>query len=180
MAPVITLILFIAISAYGFFVVGGFEGFGYAIIGFGFLIVGVAGTLLLPWLARRSKVKGFGINDKLILIILPILFFAIIGSAFYFDQEYWIIDEGENSYMGETYYEVTTISEGRKQVTLVLGKEYSGKNVEVDNVSRWESTEITIKITDEGMEDKTPYIWIGLDEIKDPLTIQTTDGVVIE
>ena len=82
--------------------------------------------------------------------------------------------------MGETYYEVTTISEGRKQVTLVLGKEYSGKNVEVDNVSRWESTEITIKITDEGMEDKTPYIWIGLDEIKDPLTIQTTDGVVIE
>jgi len=31
-----------------------------------------------------------------------------------------------------------------------------------------------------GAEDKTPYIWIGVDEIKDPLKIQTTDGVVIE
>lgn len=180
MAPIITLILFIAISAYGFFMVGGFEGFGYAIIGFGFLIVGVTGTLLLPWLSRRSKAKGYGKNDNLMLIILPVLFFTAIGSAFYFNQNYWIIDEGENSYMGETYYEVTTISEGRKQVTLVLGEEYSGKEVEVDNVSQWDSTEITINITDDGAEDKTPYIWIGVDEINEPLTIQTTDGVVIE
>lgn len=180
MTPVIILILFIAISAYGFFVVGGFEGFGYAIIGFGFLIVGVAGTLLLPWLSRRSNAKRYGKIDKLMLIILPVLFFTTIGSALYFDQNYWIIDEGENSYIGETYYEVTTISEGRKQVTLVLGEEFSGKEVEVDNVNQWDSTDITINIVDGGEKDKTPYIWIGLDEIKDPLTIQTTDGVVIE
>lgn len=36
--------------------------------------------------------------------------------------------------MGESYYEISTISEGNKQITLVLGEEYSGKEVEVENV----------------------------------------------
>lgn len=180
MAPIITFIFFIALSVYGFVMVGGFDGLGYVIIAFGFLIAGVVGTLLLPGLSRRSKSKEFGKNDKLMLIVLPIVFFTVIGSAFYFDQNYWIIDQGENSYMGESYYEISTISEGNKQITLVLGEEYSGKKVEVENVSQWDSTDITINIVDGGAEDKTPYIWIGVDEIKDPLKIQTTDGTVIE
>ena len=39
---------------------------------------------------------------------------------------------------------------------------------------------LRLKMSGSGAEDKTPYIWIGIDEIKDPLKIQTTDGVVIE
>ena len=79
---------FIALSVYGFIMVGGFEGLGNVIVAFGFLIAGVIGTLLLPGLSRQIKSKEFGKNDKLILIVLPLIFFAVIGSAFYSDQNY--------------------------------------------------------------------------------------------
>lgn len=179
-APVITFLFFIAISLYGFIIVGGFDGLGYVLIAFGFLIAGVAGTLLLPGLSRRSKSKECGKSDKLMLIVLPLIFFTVIGSAFYLDRNYWVIDEGEKTYMGDSYYEISTISEGNKQVALTLGEAYAGKTIEVENINHRGSTDITINIVDSRSDDKTPYIWIGLYDINEPLTIRTTDGTIIE
>ncbi|WP_010651556.1 YesK family protein [Oceanobacillus massiliensis] len=179
MAPIITFFFFIAVTAYGVIVIRGFEGMGYGLLGVGFLIASIVGTLLLPLLTRSKGARQFGKKDKLILFTLPILFFATIGLSIYFEQGYWIIEtnyvEGEGN-----YYEISTISEGKKQVSLILGEKYFGKDIEVEKVSKWGPTEITVKIVDGGNEDKFPYIRIGLDEIKDPLKVQTTDGVVFE
>lgn len=185
LAPIITFLLAIAITAYGLIIIGGFEGMAYGFLAAGFLIVSIAGTLLLPLLTRKEASRQFRKKDKLSLVILPIIFFAAIGLVIYSDQGYWLIDKGTKSYVQEengmdTYYRVSTISEGKRQVTLMLGEKYSGKEIKVDSVSKWGPTEITVELTDGNNENKTPYITIGLDEIKEPLKVQTTDGVEFE
>ena len=77
------------------------------------------------------------------LIVLPLIFFTVIGSAFYLDRNYWVIDEGENTYMGDSYYEISTISEGNKQVALTLGEAYAGKTIEVENINHRGSTAVS-------------------------------------
>lgn len=187
LAPVFTFLLAVAITAYGLFVVRGFEGMAYGFIGVGFLIVSIVGTLFLPVLVRRKGSEQFKKKDRVTLVILPIIFFTIIGLNIYFDEVYWIVDQGEITYKEEVrrdglenYYEVSTISEGRKQVELMLGKEYSGKEIVVENVTKRGPTEITVNIVEGEVTDKVPFIIIGLDEIKEPLTVQILDGVVIE
>src|SRR5699024_6993526 len=129
LAPIITFLSAIAITAYGLIVVRGFEGMVYGFLAFGFLIASIAGTLLLPFFVRRKNSQQFKKKDKVGLVILPIIFFATIGLAIYSDDGYWIIEKGTTPYVQEegrpeSYYHISTISEGRKQVKLVLGKQY--------------------------------------------------------
>ncbi|WP_208585899.1 hypothetical protein [Gracilibacillus suaedae] len=185
LAPIVTFLFSIVVTAYGFIVIRGFEGMAYGFLAAGFLIVSIVGTLLLPLLVRRREPQEFKKFDKIILAILPIIFIATIGLVIYSDQGYWIIDKGETTYTedagrDESYYRTSTISEGKKQVTLRLGEKYLGKEIVVESVSKWGPTEITVKIVEGENKDKTPYIMIGLDEIREPLKVQSTDGMVFE
>ncbi|MBD8069601.1 YesK family protein [Bacillus sp. PS06] len=181
MAPTITFLTSIAITAYGLLVIRGFEGMGYGMLGAGFLIVSIVGTLLLPLFIRNKDSQPFRKKDKAILVILPVIFFATIGLSIYYEQVYWIIDQGGHNYeewqQKESYYEISTISEGSKQVTLVLDEEYAGKEIEVEKVSKRGPTEIMVNIVDGNNKNKTPYIKIGLYEIHEPLIVQTSDGI---
>lgn len=179
LAPIITFLMAIGVTAYGLFFVGGFEGMAYGLLGLGFLTVSVIGTLLLPLFIRKKPSQKINKRDKISLGILPILFFLTIGLIVYSDKGYWIIHEGITKGEKEGY-KVETILEGRKEVLLILGEDYLGKAIEVKRVSRRGPTEITVEIIEGEHTDMAPYIQIGLDEIKEPLKVQTTDGVIFD
>lgn len=179
LAPIITFLMAIGITAYGLFFVGGFEGMGYVFLATGFLFISIIATLLLPLLIRKKSTQQFKQGDKMSLFILPIIFFLTIGMMIYSDKGYWVIHQGETS--GEMEgYKTSTILEGRKEVLLMLGEEYLGKEIEIKKVSRRGPTEITVEIVNSENKNKSPYIRIGLDKINEPLKVQTTDGVIFE
>ncbi|BAC13206.1 hypothetical protein [Oceanobacillus iheyensis HTE831] len=181
LAPIVTFLFSIGIAAYSIIVIRGFEGMGYLFLAAGFLITSVIVTIFLPKLIRRKSSKQFKRSDKFSLVFLPIIFFSMIGLVIYSDQGYWIINQGStDSYAEIEGYRVSTISEGNKQVSLLLGKDYTGKKIEVENVSKRGPTEITVNILEGEEEDKTPFIEIGLDEINEPLKVQTTEGLIFE
>lgn len=180
LAPVVTFLFSLIIVAYSIFFVGGFEGMAYLFVAGGFLIISVIGTLLLPIITRRIKSQQLHKGDKISLVVLPILFFAIIGLTIYSDDGYWIIAQASAAPAETEGYRISTISEGKKEITILLGEEYLGKEIQVEDVSKWGSTEITLKLIDEGVDGKVPFIQIGIDEIKEPLKLQTTDGVIFE
>lgn len=179
-APVITFLFFGMIVAYSLFVVRGFEGIGYLFIAVGFFIVSIVGTLLLPLLIRRIESQHLNKRDKISLLLLPIIFFATIGITIYSEDGYWIIEQASAAPVETEGYRISTISEGSKEVTLLLGEKYLGKEIEVENVSKWGSTEIILKFVDGGDYDKVPFIQIGIKEINEPLKVQTTEGVIFE
>lgn len=179
LAPIITFLMSLGLTAYSLFFVGGFEGMGYGLLALGFLIVSIIGTLLLPLLIRKKPSQQFNKRDKISLLILPIMFFLTIGLIFYSDKGYWIIEQGATS-GGEEGYEIFTISEGKKEVFLVLGEEYLGKEIRVKKVSKRGPTEIILEIVEGENKNKSPYIRIGLDEINEPVKVQTTDGVIFD
>lgn len=180
LAPIVTFIVAFFIVLYGLFKVGGFEGMAFGIIGATILAVSVIGTVLLPFL-KGLRNSEFSIVDKTILIIIPVLLFAFIGWMISSNQGYWINEEGVKIAGKDTssYYFVSTISEGKKQIYIQLGEDYVGKRLEIKNVKTFGNTVITIKVSDKGEAEKLPYIVIGLDKIVEPLVIQTTDGEVI-
>lgn len=180
LAPIITILISAVIVAYGLFFAQGFDGMAYLLIGVGFLIVSILGTLFLPLLARRGKPQSLNKGDKISLFILPVIFLAILWIGFGSVEDYWIIDQADTEPAETEGYRISTISEGRKAVTILLGEEYLGKEIEVENVHVQGSTEIILRFEDEGNEDKVPYLQIGLNEINKPLKIQTTDGMVFE
>jgi len=182
----ITFLAAILITVYGFVFFHGFEGMVYGFFGLGFLITAISGTIILRFLASDGVKKPFVKRDKLILITTPIIFLSSLMLLIYSADNYWIIDEGSTKFVQgddgefENYYRVTTISEGRKQVTLTLGEEYLGKDIDVKKVRQKDSTEILVEIGEGEQPDQTPYIMIGIDEIKEPLSVKTTEGVTFE
>ncbi|MGM0904436.1 MAG: hypothetical protein ACQEXB_25475 [Bacillota bacterium] len=185
LAPITTVLAAVLVTAYGMFIVGGFEGMAYGILAVGIFLAGLGGVMVLPFLGKMKK-KPLSIFDKVGLVLLPLILFGTISLNFYLDEGYWIIEEGAAPYKEknakeelQSHYRISTISEGMKQVTLIFGKEYVGKDIEVEKVSKWGSTEITVKMIESENKDEIPYIMIGLDEIKEPLKVQTTDGTVI-
>lgn len=180
LAPVITFLFSGIIVAYSLFMVGGFEGMGYLFIAVGFFIVSILGTLLLPLLIRKIESQQLNKRDKISLLLLPIIFLATIGIGILLDDEYWIIEQASAAPVETEGYRISTISEGSKAITLLLGEKYLGKEIEVENVSKWGSTEITLKFVDGGANDKVPFIQMGLNEINEPLKVQTTDGDIFE
>lgn len=182
LAPVITFLLSFVMAAYSVIVVGGWEGMAVLFLAAGVFIISMVGTLLLPLIVRNKGAQPYTKANKVSLAILPIVLFATLGSLIYFDKGYWVIDEGGTLYVEEndqhSYYKVSTILEGRKQLYLTLGHEYRGKHIEIDKISKWGPTSVTVKIIDGQDEKKVPFIKIGLDKIREPLTVQTTDGVV--
>lgn len=180
LAPVITFLVSGIIVAYSLFFVGGFEGMGYLFIAGGFFTSSVIGTVLLPLLTRRIESKQLNKRDKVSLMILLIVFFATIGFFTLSEKNYWIIEYTSAAPVETDGYRISTISEGNKEVTLLLGEKYLGKEIEVENVDLNESgsTEITLKFVEGGNYDKVPYIQIGIKEINEPLKVQTTDGVI--
>lgn len=188
MAPLVTFFTAILVTVFGLIVIGGFEGMGYGLIGAGFLLVGIVGTIILPFKVRTIEKSQLKKKDKISLLILPLLFIGTIFLIIYVDSNFWIIDKGVMTYVEEdeqsisieNSYRVSTISEGKKAIYLSLGKEYLGKKIEVESVSEWGPTEITVKIVEGNHSNKVPYLKIGVDEINEPLLVETTDGVVIQ
>ncbi|MEB2302603.1 YesK-like family protein [Lysinibacillus xylanilyticus] len=181
LAPIVTFLIAVLTVLYGLFKVGGFEGMGYGIIGVGILTAAIGGTLLLPFM-KGIKQSEFNKVDKSILFIVPALIFAIIVWTIALDEGYWIIEEGVIEAGNDTpsFYEVSTISEGSKQIHIQLGEKYEGKYLEVKDVKTMGNTEITVKVVDKGnAKEGLPFIEIGLDKIVEPLVVQTTDGEII-
>lgn len=179
MAPLVTFIAALLITAYGLLKVGGFEGMVYGFLGVCFIVVAIVGVLILPFIAKKLNGKQLNKVDKSLLVILPIIFLATIGMIGYSEDGYWVIDKGAviiNNDQPESYYNVTTISEGAKQVHIQLGEKYAGKWIELKKVKKIGNTEVILKIVDEVDNNKQPFITIGLDEINEPLKIETTDG----
>ncbi|MGF3104663.1 hypothetical protein [Rossellomorea sp. DUT-2] len=182
----ITFLAAVLITAYGFVFIHGFEGMVYGFFGLGFLITAISGAIILRFLASEGVKKSFVKRDKLILITTPIIFLSSFMLLIFSDDNHWIIDEGSTKFVQgedrefENYYRVTTISEGRKQVTLTLGEEYLGKDIDVKKVRQKGGTEILVEIGEGEQPNQTPYIMIGIDEIKEPLSVKTTEGVTFE
>lgn len=177
LAPIVTFLIAVFTVVYGMFKVGGFEGMGFGIIGVGILIAAMVGTLLLPF-TKVLKKSEFNKVDKSILFIVPVLIFSIIGWAITLDEGYWINEEGVIVAGNDTssYYEVSTISEGMKQIHIQLGEKYKGKHLEIKDVKTLGNTEITVKVVDKEKATGLPFIKIGLEKIVEPLVVQTTDG----
>ncbi|MEK4080045.1 hypothetical protein [Solibacillus sp. FSL K6-1126] len=180
LAPVITFLFSGMIVVYSLFLVGGFEGMGYLFLAVGFLIVSIVGTLLLPLLIPKIKSQPINKKDKISLLLLPIIFFATIGISIFSQDGYWIIEQASAAPVETEGYRISTISEGSKAITLLLGEKYLGKEIEVESVSKWGSTEIVLKFVDGGDDDKVPFIQIGLNEINESLKVQTTDGKIFQ
>lgn len=183
-APLVTFLAAVLLTLYGIIIVGGFEGlFGYGMIGLGFLIIAIIGTLLLPaWLRRGGGPKEFTRMDLVSMFLLPFLLIAIIFSLNIFNKDYWISEAGTQPYndLNMEGYSISTISEGRKMVYIELGEDYQGKTINVDKVSHRGGTTILLDVDEEGKKGEVPFIKIGLDHIKDDLTVKTTGGDVIE
>ncbi|MGM9986216.1 MAG: hypothetical protein ACI35O_03205 [Bacillaceae bacterium] len=182
LAPLVTFLAALLITAYGLFKVRGFEGMAYGVLGACFLSIAIVGVMLLPFFAKKINDRRLTKVDKSILVILPIIFFASIGLLIYTNEDFWVIDKGvvmENTAPSDSYYNVSTISEGAKQVHIQLGEEYVGKGIEIEKVKTVGNTEIVVKVVDGTDINKVPYITIGLDEIVEPLKVKTTDGKVI-
>lgn len=178
-APLVTFIAALLITAYGLFKVGGFEGMAYGFLGVCFIVIAVVGVVILPFIAKKLKVNELNKIDKSLLVILPIIFFATIGLIVYSDEGYWVIDKGAvmiNNDRNESYYNVTNISEGAKQVHIQLGEKYAGKWIEIKKVKTIGKTEVILKIVDGDDSNKQPFITIGMDEIVEPFKINTTNG----
>ena len=186
LAPLVTFFVSILITVYGWLFVGGFEGMSYGILALGFWVVSILGVIFLYGFILKTDKKVFTKKDKLGLYILPIVFVTSLAIILVLDENYWIIEDGHEAYIerkgaeGQSYYKVFTIAEGAKQVYIVMGEEYTGKNMEVEKVSTWGSTKITVKITDGNSKKSVPFLRIGLDEIKEPLEVITTDGLRIQ
>lgn len=180
LAPVITFLFSGMIVAYSIIMVGGFEGMGYLFLAVGFFIVSIFGTLFLPLLIRRIESQHLNKKDKISLLLLPIIFFATIVISIFSQDGYWIIEQASAAPAETEGYRISTISEGSKEITLLLGEKYLGKEIEVESVSKWGSTEIILKFVDGGDEDKVPFIQIGLNEINESLKVQTTEGKIFQ
>ncbi|MFF2179482.1 hypothetical protein ACFVT8_23970 [Lysinibacillus sp. NPDC058147] len=181
LAPIVTFLIAVLTVLYGLFKVGGFEGMGFGIIGVGILTAAMGGTLLLPFI-KGIKQSEFNKVDKSILLIVPVFIFAIIGWTITSNKGYWVNEEGliEAGNDTSSYYEVSTISEGMKQIHIQLGEKYEGKHLEVKDVKTLGNTEITVKVVDKGnAKEGLPFIEIGLEKIVEPLVVQTTDGEII-
>lgn len=183
LAPLVTFVVAFLVIAYSLLIIRGFEGMAYGFLGACFFIVALVGVLCLPFITRKMKREHLNKVDKLLLFIIPVIFFTTIGFMGYTDKGYWIIDEGgimERYQTSDSYYNVTTISEGAKQVHIQLGNKYVGKGIEIKKVKTLGNTEIIVDVTDGPDSDLKPYITIGLDEIVEPFKVQTTDGEAIE
>ncbi|MGN7479847.1 YesK family protein [Solibacillus silvestris] len=180
LAPVITFLFSGMIVAYSLFLVGGFEGMGYLFLAVGFLVVSIVGTLLLPLLIPKITSQHLNKRDKISLLLLPIIFFATIGISIISQDGYWIIEQASAAPVETEGYRISTISEGSKAITLLLGEKYLGKEIEIKNVNKWGPTEIILRLVDGGDDDQVPFIQIGLKEINEPLKVQTTEGVTFE
>jgi hypothetical protein len=184
--PLINFLAAFIVTAYGFVYIQRFEGMAYGFLGLGFLITAILGTISLRCLAGRGERKSLVKRDKFTLIAMPIIFITSLLILIYSSDNYWIIDEGSTKFVQgdnreyENYYRVTTISEGSKQVTLTLGEDYVGKDIDVEKVRQKDRTEIIVHIGDGENLNETPYIMIGIDEIKEPLSVKTTEGVTFE
>ncbi|UOQ95197.1 hypothetical protein MUO14_09855 [Halobacillus shinanisalinarum] len=186
LAPIVTFLTSLGVTAYGFIKIRGFEGMAYGFLGAGIFSIAVLGTIMLPFIISKINDKQLNKRDKGILVISPLILFATIGLVLYTDENYWVIGEGLTPYDNQeknqpldSYYRVSTISEGKKQVHISLGEKYIGKEVEVENVKTIGNTEITVKMIDGDESNKIPYIQVGVDQIVEPLKVQTTEGDVI-
>ena len=177
-APVVTLFVALFVILYSIFKIGGFEGMGYGLLGASILTVAIIGFIVLPFLPKKRS-NELNKIEKTLLVILPIVFFITIGSLIFLNKSYWIIDQGQIEISGPSYYYVTTISEGAKQLHIQLGEEYEGKAIEVEKVKKIGNTEVILKIIDRADDTKEPYITIGLDTIVEPLEVRTTDNEII-
>ncbi|MCP3033139.1 YesK-like family protein [Halobacillus sp. A1] len=181
LAPLLTFITALTIILYSLFFVRGFEAMGYIFLAGGIFLISVLGTIALPLLTKSSKITKVSIGDKIGLFVLPVVFFTTIFFVTLNDSgdDYWINEEGHMSVQEDTknHYRVSTISEGNKEIFIRLGEEYIGKKIEVEEINQNESTEVVLNmVEDENESRKSPFIFIGLNEINEPLTVRTTEG----
>ncbi|PBB06281.1 YesK family protein [Salimicrobium humidisoli] len=179
LAPLMTFLTAITIILYSYFFVRGFEGMGYVFLAMGILVVSILGAIAIPSLTTSARLMRFTRGDKVGLIVLPVIFFTIVLIPVLNGKDYWIIEQGEMTIQNNTenHYRVSTISEGNREIFIRLGETYAGQKIEVEGINQKDGTEVVLHmVKGQGASDKSPFIYIGVDEIEEPLTIRTTAG----
>ncbi|MCA1012819.1 hypothetical protein [Halobacillus halophilus] len=182
LAPLLTFLTALGVVLYSIIIVRGFEAMGYLFLAGGIFLISVLGTALLPLLTKSEKLRKVSLWEKIALFVLPVVFFATIFIATSAGKGYWIVNEGHAVVQNEmeSYYSLSTDSNGDKEIYVKLGKEYKGEKVEVQEVNQNDDTEVVVHVmeseSNENNANKAPFIIIGLDEIKEPLTVRTTEG----
>ncbi|KHF38128.1 hypothetical protein [Halalkalibacter okhensis] len=181
LAPIVTFLIAFFIVLYGIVKMSGFEVMGFWFLAAGICIVAIIGTIALLFMKGMKK-SNFNKVDKSILVLIPVIIFSFIAFTLSSNHSYWIIDEGMIMSEEETptYYQVSTISEGKKQIYVQLGEEFVGKVIKINDIKTLGNTEITLDIIEDGKQERLPFIRIGIDEVVEPLVIQTSDGQVIK
>lgn len=183
LAPLVIFAAAVVLFFYGLLIVRGFEGMAYWLLAFGFLLADIIATLLLPIIVRKwpAKKRQFSKMDVWGLFTMPLAACIIIILINIDYQPYWIIEKGTElpDESASSHYQVSTISEGKKQISINLDKQYLGKFIQVKKVKQHGNTIVILKIESNGEPGKTPFLKMGVDEIHDPLTVQTTEGQMI-
>ncbi|SFG62263.1 hypothetical protein SAMN05216353_16513 [Halobacillus alkaliphilus] len=182
LAPLLTFLTALGVVLYSILIVRGFEAMGYIFLAGGIFLISVLGTALLPALTKSTKLRKISLWEKIALFVLPVVFFTTIFAVGPGGEDYWIIHEGQAVVENDTdsHYRVSTIYEGNRQIEIKLGKDHMEKKVEVQEVNQNEHTEVIVRLVENKTNKNTPskasFISIGLDEIKEPLTVRTTEG----
>ncbi|SEN93277.1 hypothetical protein SAMN04488134_102317 [Amphibacillus marinus] len=185
MAPIVTLYIGVVVIIIGSFKIGGFEGIGFGFLGAIIIAISLIGAVLMLFLFPKINELELKINrlDKCLVFLIPLLLFATIMWTIATNEGYWEIERGfipASEYITDSYYELTTISEGKKQIYIQLGEGYTGKKLMIERVKTVGSTEVIVEIEDGGEEQLIPFISIGINKIVEPFVVKTIDGQIIE
>lgn len=182
LVPIITFLTSILSTAYGLFIVRGWDGMAFGIFGFGIILIAIIGTALLPFIRSKTNKVNLIKMEKISLIMLPLLLIIFISIPYIVVKDYWIIDKGF-AFSDEKEIRVSNLLEGNKEVYIQLGEEYARKEIEIDKVSNKNGTTlITIRLVDAEYDinqERSPFIRIGIYNLKEPIKIQTSDGTPI-
>lgn len=179
LAPLMTFITAFIIVLYSYFFIRGFEGMGYIFLAMGILVVSILGAIAIPSLTKSARQTRFTRGDKIGLFVIPVIFFTIVLVPGLNESDYWIIEQGQMTVQNNTenHYSVSTISEGNKEIFVRLGEKYAGQKIEVEEINQTNGTEVILNMTQNQSDlHKSPFIYIGLDEIEEPLNVRTTAG----
>ncbi|WP_257967946.1 YesK-like family protein [Peribacillus deserti] len=182
---VIVLIIGVLTILGSIFVIGGFEGMPFGVLGLGIITISILFSFF-----------GKSLLWKKIVYTFLILFVALYGAFSYFNQvDYWIIKKAQpitgdhlDSYFQQLQnnaeiqgYKTFTILEGNKGVVLSLGSKMAGSNIEVLDVEeQGDTTLIKIRTFYNSSPEKNPVIAIGLNRLQPEIVIMDTNGTTYQ
>jgi hypothetical protein len=167
------------------FLIGGFEGMPYGVLG-----VGILSTSFLFSFFGKSSLWKKSVYTCVLLFVVLYFGFTYINKV-----DYWVIkkssyssgdaislyEERVQNDLSITGYKVFTILEGNKGIVLSLGGKMKGNDIEVLDVEeQGHTTLIKIRSYYNQSDEKNPVIGIGLNRVQSEIVIMDTNGTLYE